>query len=423
MAATVTLVTPQGSLLGAVLPRVLRFSGIPFAQAPIHALRWRPPVPAQPYVHFDATRPGAISLQLPSRLRRVMGDFQAQQSEDCLNLTVWTPGTESQKKRPVLVWLHGGAWQSGAGALDWYSAEQLAACGDVVVVAPNYRLAAFGWLALPGIPANLGLLDQEAALDWTLQNIEAFGGDPERITVMGQSAGAVSIACMLTRAPRFERAIMQSPSLGRGFRTAEQAQVLAQVFLEAAGASDIDAARGLDAQALVVAQESPQVQAYLAAEGEGRSLFAPVLDGEILARDISHAFKQAAGRADVIVGSTRDEMVAFSGFGLDGRSHAAGEQVFGAPVRAWAADATRQQRQAWVYRFDYGPNPAYGACHCIELPFVFGTAAQFSGAPMLQGASPADIDRIGTDMRTAWLAFVRGESPGWQPGPQVHIFQ
>ena len=142
-----------------------------------------------------------------------MGDFDAPQSEDCLHLTVWTPAADAQR-RPVVVWLHGGAWQSGAGALDWYDGARLAGRGDVVVVAVNYRLAALGWLHVPGQTANVGLLDQEAAIDWVMDNIDALGGDPERVTLMGQSAGASSICAMLARRPRFSRAILQSAALG-----------------------------------------------------------------------------------------------------------------------------------------------------------------------------------------------------------------
>ena len=211
---------------------VCRFSAIPFAQPPIGDLRFRPPQPSEWRGVLDATRPGPIAPQLPSRLRAAMGDFDAPQSEDCLHLTVWTPEVD-KRRRPVLVWLHGGAWQSGAGSLGWYSGAKLAARGDIVVVAPNYRLGALGWIAVEGETANVGLLDQEAALDWVRTHIDAFGGDPEQVTVMGQSAGAMSIPCMLMREPLFHRGIMQSASIGRGFRPAGNAHQISRILLDA----------------------------------------------------------------------------------------------------------------------------------------------------------------------------------------------
>ncbi|MES2413578.1 MAG: carboxylesterase family protein [Pseudomonadota bacterium] len=421
MTSRIQIQTPSGTLEGQAGQGVQRFSAVPYAKPPVAGLRWEVPQATRWSGVLDATRPGPIAPQVPSRLRRVMGDFFDPQSEDCLSLTVWTPAAD-KKKRPVVVWLHGGAWQSGAGALDWYDGAHLAATGDVVVVSPNYRLAALGWLSVPGQPANLGLLDQEAAIDWVMDNIEAFGGDPDRVTVMGQSAGATSIACMLARKPRFSRAIIQSAGLGRVFRTAAEGEAMAVAVLEAAGVSGVEAARKLPVQALLDAQSSQQVADCLAAEGAGRSIFSPVLDGQVLPLDIDAAFKLAAGRADVIIGATRNEMAAFAGFGVDERSDEVGRQVFGNASLAWAAQAGSLGRKAWAYRFDYGPTAEFGACHCIELPFVFGTRASFAGAPMLAGASEEDTSRLCGEIQQAWLDFVRGGSPAWAPGPQAHIF-
>ncbi|WP_313494278.1 carboxylesterase family protein, partial [Achromobacter animicus] len=134
-----------GTLVGVRDGGVCRYGAIPYAQAPVGELRFAPPQPADIRGEFDATGTGPVPPQLPSRLRGAMGDFDAEQSEDCLHLTVWTPAADG-KRRPVVVWLHGGAWQSGGGALDWYDGARLAERGDVVVVAVNYRLAALGWL-------------------------------------------------------------------------------------------------------------------------------------------------------------------------------------------------------------------------------------------------------------------------------------
>lgn len=399
---------------------ICRFSAIPYAAPPVGALRFAPPEPTRWEGPRDATRPGPVPPQLPSRLRGAMGDFDAPQSEDCLHLTVWTPAADAQR-RPVVVWLHGGAWQSGAGALDWYDGARLAALGDVVIVAVNYRLAALGWLHVPGQTANVGLLDQEAAIDWVMDNIDALGGDPERVTLMGQSAGASSICAMLARRPRFSRAILQSAALGRGFRSSAQAAALGKFFLEAAGADTLEAARALPVERLLAAQQAPQVVAALQAEGGRRSLFGPVLDGQVLPADIAPALQQAAGRADVLVAYTRDEMAAFPGYGTGPDSQAASEAVFGAPSRQWATDAVAQGREAWLARFDVAPTEAFLACHCIELPFVFGTLDAFASAPMLRGLPSAQAARLTETTQRAWLAFIRGDAPDWPPAPHLHV--
>nr|WP_314359711.1 carboxylesterase family protein [uncultured Achromobacter sp.] len=503
MNQTVQATLPAGTLTG-VQERggVCRFSAIPYARPPVGKLRFAPPEAATWQGDLDATQPGPVAPQLPSRLRDAMGDFNAPQSEDCLHLTVWTPAADSAR-RPVVVWLHGGAWQSGGGALDWYDGSALAARGDLVVVAVNYRLAALGWLYVPGQTANVGLLDQEAAIDWVFDNITGLGGDPERVTVMGQSAGASSICAMLARKPRFSRAILQSAALGRGFRSAAQAQALGQAFLEAAGVASLDAARALPVSALLAAQQSPAVAEVLRAEGSSRSQFCPVLDGHVLPEDIAPALQRAASRADVLVAYTRNEMAAFPGYVANAtraeaqattdnhaRAHVdpnhvgnvspgnvdpyhvgnvspgnvdpnhvgnvspghvdpshvdhvkpghvghighvdhvgpalddpIGDQVFGAPSRAWARAAVTQGRQAWLARFDVAPTARFKACHCIELPFVFDTVSAFGDAPMLAGLDAAHAQRLTAQTQQAWIAFIRGDAPDWPMAPHLHVF-
>lgn len=421
VAGAVHALLPQGSVTGVHDAGACRFSAIPYGRAPVGDLRFRPPVAADWRGSLDATRPGPVAPQLPSRLRGAMGDFEAPQSEDCLHLTVWTPAADAGK-RPVLVWLHGGAWQSGAGALDWYSGAGLAARGDIVVVAPNYRLAALGWIGVPGETSNVGLLDQELALDWVAEHIDAFGGDPQCVTVMGQSAGGMSIAGMLMRRPRFKRVILQSASLGRGFRSAAQAAEIAGIFLQAAGAETLAQARTLPIEALLQAQRAKPVTEWLAAEGANRALFGPVADGDVLPLDAQQALERASGHVDCIVGSTRDEMAAFPGLGNSPDAARLGEEVFGAPARQWASDASRHGRRAWSYRFDLAPNEDFGACHCIELPFVFGSLTAFAQAPMLRGARADDAGRLVDTLQRAWIAFIRDGNPGWPMWPTQQLF-
>lgn len=418
---TVEAILPHGKAVGVCGGGACRFSAIPYASPPVGELRFKAPVPARARGDIDARQPGPVAPQFPSRLRESMGDFQAAQSEDCLHLTVWTPAAD-KRRRPVVLWLHGGAWQSGGGSLDWYNGQSLAAQGDVVVVAPNYRLGALGWMAIPGEVANLGLLDQEAALDWVHEHIEAFGGDPECVTVMGQSAGAMSVACMLIREGRFKRGIMQSASLGRGFRSREKAEELAAIFLEAAGAASLEEAQQLPLQALFKAQGASVVTDWLSTEGARRSLFGPVADGQVLPLEPEKSFAAAAARADVIVGYTLDEMAAFPGGGLNEPSRLLGDEIYGKPARQWAKNAASAGRSAWSYRFEHRANQKFGACHCIELPFVFGTAPEFGEAPMLQGLTGADAHRLTWEMQRAWIAFVRDGDPSWGAWPQQKIF-
>ncbi len=412
----------QGSVTGVQGDGVARFFGLRYAKAPTGALRFAAPQPLGAQPPFDATQPGPVCPQRPSRLRNVMGDFEAIQDEDCLRLSIWTPGVD-QHKRPVVVWLHGGAWQSGGGALPWYDGTRLAARGDCVVVGVNYRLASLGWLFVPGQTANVGLLDEEAAVRWVFENIEHFGGDPARVTVMGHSAGGFNIAAMLARKPLFKRAILHSASLGRGFREPEQAAHLSRVFLQAAGAQTLEQARALPVAALLAAQQAEAVIAALQEEGANRSLFCPVIDGEIFGSPVGPLMQQAAMRADVLLGYTRDEMAAFPGTQRNVASQQLGEKIFGAPSRQWAQDARAAGREAWVFEFAFGPNPEFGACHCSDLPFVFGNLDSFTGAAMLQGMTPEQGRRLVDTMQTAWIEFIHGRAPGWEPSPAVRVFE
>ena len=418
----VSVTLKQGLVTGLQSQAVTRFLGLRYAQAPTGVLRFAPPQALGPQSPFDATQAGPVCPQLPSRLRTVMGDFEAVQDEDCLRLSVWTPGCD-KRKRPVVVWLHGGAWQSGGGALAWYDGTRLAVRGDCVVVGVNYRLAALGWLYVPDQTANVGLLDEEAAVRWVVDNIEHFGGDPANITMMGQSAGGFNIAAMLTREPLFSRAILQSASLGRGFRDPAQAAHLSNVFLQATGAQTVEQARALPVASLLAAQQAPSVMAALKEEGANRSLFCPVGDTEFFSLPLGPLMQQAATRADVLLGYTRDEMTAFPGTARDLASQQLGEKIFGAPSRQWAHDAHAAGRQAYVFEFAFGPNPAFGACHCSELPFVFGNLESFDGAAMLQGMAAEQGEYLVEQMQSAWIAFIHGRTPGWEPSPTVHVFK
>ncbi|MGH2901890.1 MAG: carboxylesterase family protein, partial [Solirubrobacteraceae bacterium] len=213
--------TRAGRIQGRLARRGLSFRGIPYAEAPIGPLRFRAAAPIAAWsdvrdvTHFGHSAPqSGVDNWL---VRRFIGSAAVRQSEDCLYLNVWTPGLDA-KRRAVLVFIHGGAFLMGSGSTLLYDGARLAERGDVVVVTINYRLGALGALdlrsAFPGkeTDANTGLRDQIEALRWVRENIEAFGGDPESVTVFGESAGAMSIGALLgVPAARglFRRAILQ----------------------------------------------------------------------------------------------------------------------------------------------------------------------------------------------------------------------
>ena len=261
------------------------FRNVPYAASTAKALRFAPPQPASSWSgERDATSDGPIAPQNRSRLAHIMGDFERPQGEDCLSLTIWCPDP-APPLCPVLVWIHGGAFTTGAGSLPWYSGESFAR-GGLVFVAVNYRLGALGFLALPGISSgNLGLLDQVAALHWVGENIAAFGGDPATVTVMGQSAGGGSIGALLAMpAARglFRRAIMQSAALQRVNPSPDDAARGGRRFLEILGVAPDrpELLRDVPVNDLLTAQgELARVERRFA---DPVTPFRPVLDGRVV---------------------------------------------------------------------------------------------------------------------------------------------
>ena len=202
--------TSQGLIEGFAEEGIFKFLGVPYAQPPVGELRWRPPAPA---AGWAGVRPASeFGPICPQTAGAVFTTRAARQSEDCLYLNVWTRTLDSQALHPVMVWIHGGGYLGGGGCEDGTDGTGLAALG-VTVVSINYRLGAFGYLAHPEFGSNFGLQDQIAALRWVQENIEQFGGDPDCVTVFGQSAGAHSVRILLNSPAAsglFHRAILQS---------------------------------------------------------------------------------------------------------------------------------------------------------------------------------------------------------------------
>ncbi|WP_326566822.1 carboxylesterase family protein [Amycolatopsis rhabdoformis] len=371
------------------------FRGIPYAQQE----RFAPPTKAPAWTGVrDALEPGPAAIQLPSRLAAVIGPMELAQSEDCLSLNVFTPSTTGA--RPVLVWIHGGAFLTGSGGQGWYDGTRLATEADVVVVTVNYRLGVLGFLPLDGVaPPNLGIADQLAALEWVRDNAAAFGGDPGRVTLAGQSAGAQS-TLTLWSAPRAQGLVhqiaLQSPPVGLPPQTPDEAAGWADKYLHALGATGPAELTTMPTDRLLDGLKT------LAAQLGGGIAppFQLVADHDLVPDNLITAAKP--GRA--LVSWTRDEVRAFT-------PDAPQEQVDAMTTSLFSGDLPRLMKQlgedATLMRFDWAaPGNRYGACHCIDVPFLFGNGAP--GAACLDGApNPPESD----DLRKLWARFLHGERP------------
>ena len=306
--------TSYGLIQGVQEGSLLSWKGIPYAQPPLGKRRFLPPQPPEAWSGvLQATHFGPMAMQpasMPAELLRRLS-----MSEDCLTLNIWSPGADSPL-RPVLVWIHGGGWLIGSGRL--HDGTSLATLGDVVVVTLNYRLGPFGFLHLAefggekyATSGNCGLLDQIAALQWVQDNIAAFGGDPHRVTVFGESAGAMSIGTLLASPLAqglFQQAILQSGSLGPIRRRAEATE-LARTFLQILDVSPQDLSPLEDIPAERLVEAASALPDWQGTTGAGDMIhFAPVIDGVMLPRPPLQAIASGAAKhIPLIIGTTRDE--------------------------------------------------------------------------------------------------------------------
>ena len=411
--------TDSGSLSGVQQQgTVAAFLGIPFAAPPVGPDRWRAPRPVRPWQgtreasHFGANCYQALT---PEGFGPWKHEFvvQGEVSEDCLFVNVWTPKSDTQARLPVLVWIHGGGFTQGSGSVAVYDGASLAGDG-IVVVNFNYRMGVFGFLAHPELtreagkdspPGNYGLQDMIAALRWVQNNIAAFGGDPNQVTLAGQSAGAMAIHDLLVSplaTGLFQRALIQS-----GLPNSRRAPVLASAeeageeFAHSREATSIGALRALPAAALL----GP-------AKPEGPR-FGPIIDGMLLPDSPE---KRTAGSqfndTPVMIGMVADEGSAFSpSYGAaDESGFTARERGLGA-LYAWGRERLAHSKQpVFVYMFTHvepGPESTrYGAFHSSELPYAFRTLDK---APE-RNFTPADraLARV---VSAYWVNFVKTGDP------------
>ncbi len=304
--------TAYGKIQGYFTGRCLLFAGIPYAAAPMGERRFRAPEPAEPWSGVrNTTYFGPIQPQSPSRFEVFLGPDPHVQSEDSLRLNVWTPAADD-RRRPVIVFIHGGAWVSGAGSFPIYHGEAFAARHDAVFVSLNYRLAEVGGLYLGHRDAgfstsgNTALLDQIAALKWVHDHIEAFGGDAHNVTLCGQSAGANATAALMT-SPRaaglFQRAICQSPAYF--VRTVEDAIETTEHYLGLLGVNAIGDLQHLPTETLLSARG--QLMRDLS-KPPRLSVWEAVMDGEVIPRHpLEAALAGALNPVPLLIGVCHDD--------------------------------------------------------------------------------------------------------------------
>lgn len=474
--------TTTGLVCGSTVERhgnpVSQWLGIPYAEPPVGELRWSATVALAPWDGvLEATSVGDICPQTPNPMRIEAAPEAAPQNEDCLTLNIWTPEFRGEELLPVLVYIHGGAFTHGSSTdspmpgSDWYLQDGsfLAATGQALVVSFNYRLGALGFLAnagATGLEGNFGFRDQLVALQWLRENLVAFGGDPERVTLAGESAGAMSVGLHLLASEAssryFQAAIMQSNPLGVQFRTLEQVRSAGDAFLLSTGCllsfNQLACLRNLPVEEILDSQENWSLALDVLEGGlQGILPWAPVVDGELISgQPLEQGLRQGSPKP-LLIGHTAEEGLLFVAFALadpvspvlsqallavlfgsdpaaaisaaypevpgeDSREALAriiDDAVFICPALELAS-STRPV-PAYVYEFshppgfdlDLGIEPCSGrSCHATELSFVFGTAG------IDVGFSEAEIE-LSRQMGAYWLTFVKdaGAAGTMEPWP------
>jgi para-nitrobenzyl esterase len=430
--------TTYGPVRGQQEDAVHVWRGIPYAQAPTGARRFRAPEPPQPWLDVrEALTFGPIAPQLSvgleGRFNVRPGTFSLPaQSEDCLTLNVWAPLAPAPTLRPVLVWVHGGSFITGSGSTPLYDGARFAAHGEVLVVTFNYRLGPLGFLHLaslvPGCADNVGLLDQVAALRWVRENIQAFGGDPHRVTVFGESAGAMSIASLLGRPAAqglFQAAILQSGAVQ--VQSAERAQRVVEALLRELALEDPAALLTLPLATLLhgaqqLVRSFPGGLPFQPVQEEGSptpldTVGAGAMRGVPLLLGTNHdegnlfVPAEATGehllrQLEALVGPERAVALApYYPASRAGQAALLTDTVFWVPALQ-LAERQVPHAPVWMYRFDWqtpSGQPIAGAFHGLELGFVWDTLDTPAAQLFLAGA-PAP-QSLSTAMHQAWLQF------------------
>jgi para-nitrobenzyl esterase len=448
--------TAAGQVRGRAEDGVAVFRGIPFARPPVGDLRFAAPRPAQPWAGVrEAVAFGPAPPQSGYAITPPPAGLAGADPGDWLTVNVFSPDLGAAGL-PVMVWIYGGAYRSGASSLTDYDGTVLAR-QNVVLVTFNHRVGVEGYAYLPGVPANRALLDQVAALRWVRENIAAFGGDPDRVTVFGESAGAGAIAALLVMpaaAGLFRRAIAQSVP-GTFFTPGLAADITAAIAAAAGLPPTAEAFAAADPGRLAAASDAVRPADHRDRWGPvGRAgvPFAPVVDGEVLPAAPWRALAAGTARGiDLLTGHNRDEYRLFTeisgmrgkitdeaaGRALRGLAGPDGEEayreaypdadaetlfelvysdwLFRMPTLHLAQAHAAAGGRTFLYQVSYpAPVAGLGACHAIDVPLVFGVYHGV-GRMLFGPEPPASAVALGDLMRAQWAAFAADGDPGWPP--------
>jgi len=472
-----TLTTPAGILVqtdhgpvrGTSDGPVFVWKGIPYAAAPTGPLRFRAPQPPQPWSEpldaseFGPCEPQGLNAAIP------LGP-NVRMDEDCLSLNIWSP-SGGKSKKPVMFWIHGGAYFRGASSQPLFDGRSLAENGDVVVVTINYRIGVFGWVdfssfSVPGriFDSNVALKDMIAALTWVKGNIANFGGDPDQVTVFGESAGGGAVTTLMAMPSAeglFHRAIAES-SPATSVYNSKRAVTVAVQYLELLGGGTEALGQLRTAGAGELLEASDALFNAIPASAPGTLAFAPVVDGELLPEYPVQAFRSGrAHRIPLLIGTNKDESALFrlmksplmpidpptinSMFAQIAKENPAqdipdaGElepayaglstQKTGMGITrdfgfrmptVWIVEGHSRYAPTWLYRFDYAP-PALkalgiGATHATELAYVWGNIANKLKDVTYKLGGLRTARKVSARMQHRWLAFATAGEPEGLPG-------
>ncbi len=463
--------TLNGPVRGCDDGRVTAWKGMRYAAPPVGDLRWRAPEPPERWTavadatQFDPVCPQPVDPRIPIELG-------APQGEDCLTLNVWASSdTAAGDRKPVMVWIHGGAYILGAASQPLYDGRVLAGGGDVVVVTVNYRLGALGFLDLSEFDgprrrfdSNLGLRDVLAALRWVRDNIAAFGGDPDRVTLFGESAGAGIITTLLTSPAAgrlFSGAIAQS-SPATSVYDVSRAHRITRRVLDKLGLSPSEIHRLPEAPVEAIVDAATDVFYDVPVRNPGTLAFAPIVDGDVvpdypvkLAREgrshpvplvigtnkheaalfkwmksplmpitpeaINSMFNEIAAEQPTLQLPTEDKMgTAYAGLRGKARGMGVARDVGFRMPSVWLAEGHSSVAPVYLYRFDFATPMLrllrIAAAHATELPFVWGNLVTGPKDPTFKLGGLKTGRLVSERLRARWLSFATQAKPAGLPG-------
>ena len=459
MEKTKIIETKYGKIQGYIEQGINIFKGIPYSAPPVEKLRFKPPTPPKPWKDtLNATEFSTISPQPVSQAEWLFGPPLEQSEEKSLTLNIWTPNIDKEK-RPVMFWIHGGNYNFGSSAQEGYDGLPLSLRGNIIVVTINYRLGPLGYLYIPEKTANVGHLDQIAALHWVHDNIESFGGDPNNVTIFGESAGGhavVTLLAMPTAKGLFHRAIAQSPysySLSSNKEGSDELSTMLNIE-----SGNIEELQKTSIEE-VIKVHTDQI-ALLGLKGLDNP-FCPIVDGKTLLVSPLQALKNGfASDIPFLTGTTRDEMRfmrAFipnmpeidsnellrritEGLKLRGYNDELANKLIDTytkeredilpnnPQDVWEAFLTdvglrifsiraaeaqsMHQKNTYMYMFTRSSpwfDGKLGASHAIEVPYVFGTLGK-PGADIYHGKGE-EVEILSEKIMDIWIAFAHTGNP------------